>query len=63
MDKSEPVNMGAGFEISRRELAGVIVKFTGFEGEIVWDATKPDGQPEDAGCGECQLSWYGIYTF
>jgi len=44
-DKSEPVNIGAGFEISIKELVELIVKFTGFEGEIVWDSTKPDGQP------------------
>ncbi len=44
-DKSEPGNIGAGFEISIRGLVELIIKFTGFEGEIVWDATKPDGQP------------------
>ncbi len=45
ISKSEPVNIGAGFEISIRELVELIVKFTEFEGEIVWDATKLDGQP------------------
>ncbi len=44
-NKSEPVNMEAGFEISIKELVELIVKLTGFEGEIVWYATKPDGQP------------------
>jgi GDP-L-fucose synthase len=44
-DKSEPVNIGAGFEISIKDLAELIVELTGFKGEIVWDATKPDGQP------------------
>jgi GDP-L-fucose synthase len=44
-NKSEPVNIGAGFEISVRELAELIVKITGFKGKIVWDKTKPDGQP------------------
>ena len=44
-DKSEPVNIGAGFEISIRELVGLIVELTGFQGRVVWDATKPDGQP------------------
>jgi len=39
------VNLGAGFEISIRDLADLIVKLTGFQGEILWDATKPDGQP------------------
>jgi GDP-L-fucose synthase len=42
---SEPVNIGAGFEITIKELVEKIVKLTGFEGEIRWDASKPDGQP------------------
>lgn len=41
----EPVNLGAGFEISIKELVKLIVDLTGFEGDIVWDDTKPDGQP------------------
>jgi GDP-L-fucose synthase len=44
-DKSEPINIGAGFEISIKELIGLIVKYTGFRGKISWDKTKPDGQP------------------
>ena len=44
-NKSEPVNLGAGFEISIKELVKLIVKLTGFRGKIVWDKTKPDGQP------------------
>lgn len=44
-DKSDPVNLGAGFEISIKDLAELIVKLTGFQGCIEWDATKPDGQP------------------
>jgi len=44
-NKSEPVNIGAGFEISIKELVNKIVKITGFDGEIVWDISKPDGQP------------------
>ena len=44
-DKPEPVNIGAGFEISIRELVGLIVELTGFTGRVVWDASKPDGQP------------------
>ncbi len=42
---TEPVNLGAGFEISIKDLIGKISKLTGFEGKIVWDPTKPDGQP------------------
>ncbi len=42
---SEPVNIGAGFEITIKELAEKIVELTGFTGEIRWDSSKPDGQP------------------
>jgi GDP-L-fucose synthase len=44
-DGAEPVNLGAGLEISIRELVQLIAKLTSFEGRIVWDASKPDGQP------------------
>jgi GDP-L-fucose synthase len=44
-DKSEPVNIGAGFEMSIKELTELIAKFTGFQGKIIWDKSKPDGQP------------------
>ncbi len=44
-DKSEPVNLGAGFEISIKDLVKLIVKLTGFKGKIIWDKSKPDGQP------------------
>lgn len=44
-DKPEPINLGAGFEISIKELAELICELAGFDGEIEWDTTKPDGQP------------------
>jgi GDP-L-fucose synthase len=44
-DGTEPVNVGAGFEISVAELVDRIVALTGFEGRVVWDGSKPDGQP------------------
>jgi len=44
-DKSEPVNIGAGFEISIKELTELIARLTGFSGKILWDKSKPDGQP------------------
>ena len=44
-NKSEPVNIGAGFEISIKDLVNLIVKLTGFKGKIIWDKTKPGGQP------------------
>jgi GDP-L-fucose synthase len=44
-DSPEPVNLGTGEEISIKELAELIGEATGFEGEIVWDTSKPNGQP------------------
>lgn len=44
-NRSDPVNLGAGFEISIKDLVGLIAKFTGFKGKVTWDKTKPDGQP------------------
>jgi GDP-L-fucose synthase len=41
----EPVNLGSGLELSIKELVELIAELTGFQGRIVWDATKPDGQP------------------
>jgi GDP-L-fucose synthase len=43
--KSDPVNLGSSFEISIKELAKTIARLTGFTGEIIWDKTKPNGQP------------------
>lgn len=44
-NKSEPVNLGAGFEITIKDLANLIKKLTDYGGKIVWDRSKPDGQP------------------
>lgn len=44
-DKPDPVNLGSGFEISIKDLASTIKENVGFKGKIVWDKTKPDGQP------------------
>jgi GDP-L-fucose synthase len=44
-DKPEALNIGAGFEIKIKDLVSLVVELTGFRGEIVWDGTKPDGQP------------------
>ncbi len=43
--KPEPINIGTGIEVSVKDLVGIIAKHTGFTGKIVWDASKPDGQP------------------
>jgi len=47
-DGREPVNLGSGMEMSIRELAELIARETEFRGEIVWDTSKPDGQPRRA---------------
>lgn len=44
-NKPDPVNLGAGFEITIRELAELICALAGFDGKIKWDTSKPDGQP------------------
>jgi GDP-L-fucose synthase len=47
-NESAPVNIGSGFEISIKELVEKIAKMTGFEGDLVWDTDKPNGQPRRA---------------
>jgi GDP-L-fucose synthase len=44
-DSSEPINLGSGREITVKDLTELIARISGFEGNIVWDSTKPDGQP------------------
>jgi GDP-L-fucose synthase len=44
-DKPHPVNLGSGFEISIKELVERVAQLTGFQGKIIWDISKPDGQP------------------
>jgi GDP-L-fucose synthase len=44
-NKPDPVNIGAGFEISIKDLVHLIANLTGFQGEIIWDTSKPGGQP------------------
>ena len=44
-NKPEPVNLGAGFEIKIKDLVELIAELTGYSGKIMWDITKPDGQP------------------
>jgi GDP-L-fucose synthase len=47
-DSPEPVNIGSGQEISIKDLSELIARLTGFEGKLVWDTTKPNGQPRRA---------------
>ncbi|GJM15331.1 MAG: GDP-L-fucose synthase [Thermodesulfobacteriota bacterium] len=45
-DKSDPVNLGSGKEVIIKDLVNMIKDMVGFEGEVVWDTSKPDGQPK-----------------
>ena len=45
LEVSDPVNIGTGEETTIRDLAELVQRLTGFEGEVAWDASKPDGQP------------------
>jgi GDP-L-fucose synthase len=59
-DGGEPVNLGTGDEISIRELAGVVADLTSYCGEIVWDTSKPNGQPRrklDTSRAEALFGW------
>jgi GDP-L-fucose synthase len=44
-DSSDPVNIGTGRETRIRDLSETIARLTGYEGETVWDSSRPDGQP------------------
>ena len=48
LNSSDPVNLGSGEEIAIKDLAEKIVALTGFEGELQWDTTRPNGQPRRA---------------
>ncbi len=65
-DRSDPVNLGAGFEIRIRELVTLIARLTRFEGEVVWDHSKPDGQPRrmlDTSKALREFGWKGLIGF
>jgi GDP-L-fucose synthase len=65
LEGSEPVNLGAGFEISIRDLAETIATHAGFTGRLVWDPSKPDGQPRrslDTSKADRQLGWRATTT-
>jgi GDP-L-fucose synthase len=65
-DKPEPVNLGSGMEISIRDLAGKIADFTGFRGKILWDTTKPNGQPRrclDVSRAYREFDWRATTSF
>jgi GDP-L-fucose synthase len=59
-DGEQPVNVGSGEELSIRELVGLITELVGFGGRIVWDTTKPNGQPRrklDTTRAEREFGW------
>ncbi|GEJ56368.1 GDP-L-fucose synthase family protein [Anaeromyxobacter diazotrophicus] len=59
-DKSEPVNLGAGFEIKISELVPLVARLCRFDGRIVWDTSKPNGQPRrmlDTSRAEREFGW------
>jgi GDP-L-fucose synthase len=65
-DSSEPVNLGAGFEIRIRELVPLIARLCRFKGEIVWDSSKPNGQPRrmlDTKRAEREFGWKARIEF
>jgi len=60
MDDPTPINLGTGSEIKIKALVELIAELTGFDGEIIWDATKPDGQPRrclDTAKAQSMLGW------
>ena len=65
-DRSDPVNLGAGFEIKIRDLVPLVARLCRFEGEIVWDSSKPDGQPRrmlDTSRAEREFGWKARIPF
>jgi GDP-L-fucose synthase len=65
-DGAEPVNLGTGNEITIRDLAELIAELTGFEGEVTWDTTKPNGQPRrslDTSRAEALFGWRARTSF
>jgi len=66
LDDPVPVNLGADHEVSIRETVEHIARLTGFNGELRWDPTKPDGQPRrrvDASRAEQLLGWRATMPF
>lgn len=65
-DKPDPVNLGAGFEISIKDLVNLIAKLTGYQGRIVWDTSKPNGQPRrclDTSRAKQEFDWHAKTGF
>jgi GDP-L-fucose synthase len=66
MDEPTPINLGASFEIKIKDLVELIVKLTGFTGNVVWDTSRPDGQPRrclDTERAQKLLNWKAQTSF
>lgn len=65
-NSSEPVNLGSAFEISIKDLIGVIARETGFSGKVTWDTSRPNGQPKrklDVSRAEKEFGFKSSTTF
>jgi GDP-L-fucose synthase len=65
-ESTEPLNLGNNREITIRETAETIARIVGFTGELVWDSSRPDGQPRrrvDASRAESELGWHASTDF
>ena len=65
-EKPDPVNIGAGFEVSIKDLVELIARHTDFKGRITWDTTKPNGQPRrclDISCAEREFGFRARMSF
>jgi len=65
-DGDEPVNLGSGQEISIKDLSELIVRLTGFEGHLIWDTSKPNGQPRrglDVSRADRYFGWKAQVSF
>jgi GDP-L-fucose synthase len=65
-DGDEPVNLGSGHEISIRDLTEMVARLTGFDGRLVWDTSKPNGQPRrglDTSRAESRFGWRAQMPF
>jgi GDP-L-fucose synthase len=60
LDRSDPVNVGVGLETRIRDLAETIERLVGFEGETVWDTSRPDGQPKRFLDTARAREWFGF---
>jgi GDP-L-fucose synthase len=60
LDRSEPVNVGTGVETRIRDLAEIIREIVGHEGEVIWDSSRPDGQPKRFLDTARAREWFGF---